>query len=455
MIDDHGDPFGRPAHRSRARHSPAPLWPGLESVVFVGSFPPRRCGIASFTADLSQAVRQALRHLRIAAIAVDPAWESFRRRPPYPGGVDEVYPVRADQPEAYVEAGRWIERRGFDVLNVQHEYGLFGGQHGEFILRLVRETSVPMITTLHTVLRRPDEKQRQILVDLAARSRTVVVQARSAVDLLERVYGIDTGRVMVIPHGTPNFPRIPGEQAKARFGFEGRPVLLTYGLLSPGKGIEQAIQALPAIARRFASVLYVVAGQTHPNVLKLSGESYREQLAELARHLGVEANVQFIGRYLALEELGALLSATDVYVVPYPNEDQAVSGTLSYALAAGKAVVSTPFRYAREVVGPGRGLLCRFGDPESLASEVIRVLENEDLRRTLEHRARAFGQSMSWDIVGARYGRLFGWVASQQHAGHDSTASLVEMAPARWAEQARGAAQGLGGRSWQALRPGR
>lgn len=416
--------------RSRARRTAVSPWPGGPRVVFVSSFPPRRCGIASFTADLARALKQALPSARTGVIAVDPTWEKLDRQPPYAGNVDEVYSLAMEEPEAYVAAAEWAEHQGYDVINVQHEYGVFGGDHGEYVVtNLLRATTLPVVTTLHTVLRRPNEKQRQLLVELAARSRAVVVQARSAVDLLERVYGIDRGRVLVIPHGTPSFTLVPADQAKARFGFGDRPVLLTYGLLSPGKGIEQAIQALPIIARRFESVLYVVAGQTHPNVRKLSGEAYRESLARMASELGVESNVQFIDRYLDLDELSALLSATDVYVVPYPNEDQAVSGTLSYALAAGRAVVSTPFRYAREVVGPGRGLLCRFGDPASLAAEVLRVLENEDLRRTLEHRARAFGQSMSWEIVGARYGRLFNWVV----ASAKDDKSMVETSPAAWA----------------------
>lgn len=427
--------------RSRARREPVARWPGGPRVVFVSSFPPRRCGIASFTADLARALKRAVPTARTGVIAVDPSWEELDRQPPYAGGVDEVYSVALEDPDAYVAAAEWAERRGYEVICVQHEYGLFGGDHGEYVVtRLLRATSLPVVTTLHTVLRHPNDKQRQILVELAARSRAVVVQARSAVDLLERVYGVDGGRVVVIPHGTPEFRLLPADEAKARFGFGQRPVLLTYGLLSPGKGIEQAIQALPIIARRFPSVLYVVAGQTHPNVRKLSGEAYRESLVRLASELGVESNVQFIDRYLDLDELSALLSATDVYIVPYPNEDQAVSGTLSYALAAGRAVVSTPFRYAREVVGPGRGLLCRFGDPASLAAEVLRVLENEDLRRTLEHRARAFGQSMSWEIVGARYGKLFDWVVASAKEG----TSLAEASPDEWgARVAGGASQTL------------
>lgn len=424
--------------RGGASGEPAPAggpgsWRGGLRVLFVSSFPPRRCGIASFTADLAAALKQALPGVRTGVIAVDPGWERLERAAPYPGRVDEVYSVTLEEPAAYAAAAAWAERRGYDVISLQHEYGIFGGDHGEYVVtHLLRATRLPVVTTLHTVLRHPNETQRQILVELAARSRAVVVQARSALDLLERVYGIDRGRVLVIPHGTPSFPALPAAEAKARLGFGSRPVLLTYGLLSPGKGIEQAIQALPAVAARFPEVLYVVAGQTHPNVRKLSGEAYRESLMQMAAQLGVEANVRFIDRYLDLAELGWLLSAADVYVVPYPNEDQAVSGTLSYALAAGKAVVSTPFRYAREVVGPGRGLLCRFGDPASLAQEVLRVLQSEELRRTLEHRARAFGQSMSWEIVGSRYGRLFAWVVGAARDGE----AAAEASSALWAARA-------------------
>ncbi|MBE3599088.1 MAG: glycosyltransferase family 4 protein [Limnochordaceae bacterium] len=423
------------------------------SVAFVSSFPPRRCGIASFTADLAQAVRQAYPYIRLGALALDPAWEALDRKPPYAGGVDEVHPIVVEDLDSYLRAAQFLETGGWDVINVQHEYGLFGGDQGEYVLHLLRHTRLPVVATLHTVLRRPDEKQRQILVELAARSRVVVVQARSAVEILQRLYGIDAGRVVVIPHGTPSFPSIDPGEAKRRLGFQGRPVLLTYGLLSPGKGIEQAIRALPAIKERVPSVLYVVAGQTHPNVLKLSGESYRQSLVQMAAELGLQDNVQFVDRYLGLEELGTLLAATDVYVVPYPNEDQVVSGTLSYALAAGKAVVSTPFRYAREVVGPGRGLLCQFGDPGSLAREVLRLLDNPELRRTLEHRALAFGQSMSWDIVGSRYGRLFRWVADnppQAVEPLEQPASIA--APTLPARRSAGL---LGASPWREAQPGR
>ncbi len=411
MLDRPNGLDGVDGLRARPRRAGFPSWRTGPRVAFVSSFPPRRCGIASFTADLARSLKRALPSAHVGVIAIDPSWERMDRQPPYAAGVDEVLSVTLEDPDSYTAAAAWAERQGYEVLCVQHEYGIFGGDHGEYVVtHLLRATRLPVVTTLHTVLRRPNEKQRQLLVELAARSRTVVVQARSALDLLERVYGIDRARVLIIPHGTPDFPAIPSAEAKARFGFGERPVLLTYGLLSPGKGIEQAIQALPEIARRRPDVLYVVAGQTHPNVRKISGEAYRESLIRMAAELGVGSNVQFIDRYLDIEDLGWLLAAADVYVLPYPNEDQAVSGTLSYALAAGKAVVSTPFRYARELIGPGRGLLCRFGDPSSLAAEVLRVLESEDLRRTLEHRARAFGQSMSWEIVGARYGRLFEWV---------------------------------------------
>ena len=383
------------------------------AVGLVSSYPPRRCGIASFAADLAAAMRRAQPTVRMAVVAVDPGWERWERQPPYPGGVDDLLAIEADRREQYREAAQWLARLGCDVVCLQHEYGLFGGGHGRYVLDLVEALNVPLVTTLHTVLRHPDPEQRAILTRLARRSRLVVAQARSALELLVRVYEVDPARLVVIPHGTPAFPRRPPEEAKAELGVGRRPVLLTYGLIGPGKGIEQALLAVREVARRYPDVLYLVAGQTHPNVRKWMGESYREHLARLAQELGIASNVHFIDRYLELEELARLLSAADVYLTPYPNEEQVVSGTLSYALAAGKAVVSTPFRYAREVLALGRGLLCRFGDPSSMAREILRLLDSPELRRVLEHRAYAFGQTLSWDIVGGRYVRLLSWVASE------------------------------------------
>ena len=390
-------------------------------VGFVSSFPPRRCGIASFTADLAGAIRQANPAVRIAVVAVDPGWERWERQAPYPAGVDEVFAIEAEQREQYWQAAQWLARWGCQVVSVQHEYGLFGGVRGSYILDLVEALRVPVVSTLHTVLRFPDPPQRDVLARLAARSRWVVAQARSAVELLVRVYGVDPGRMVVIPHGTPVFAPRSRERARAALEVEpDRPVLLTYGLIGPGKGIEQALAAVREVARRHPRVLYLVAGQTHPNVRRSMGEAYREHLQNLVLDLGLQDHVRFIDRYLDLEELGLLLAAADVYVTPYPNLEQVVSGTLSYALAAGKAVVSTPFRYAREVLGPGRGLLCQAGDPSSMAREILRVLDSPELRRSLEHRAWSFGQSLRWELVGVRYMRLLQWVA--QEAASDSPA---------------------------------
>ena len=389
------------------------------TVGLVSSYPPRRCGIASFAADLAAAMRRAAPALRVAVVAVDPAWEPWQRQAPFAGGVQALMAIDADRRDQYREAAHWLAEHGCRVVCLQHEYGLFGGPHGSYVLELVDQLPVPLVTTLHTVLRHPVPQQRAILRELARRSRVVVAQARSALELLVRLYEVDARRVVVIPHGTPAFTRWPAESAKAALGLSGRPVLLTYGLIGPGKGIEQALAAVREVAARYPQVVYLVAGQTHPNVRKWMGESYREHLARLAQQLGVGANVRFIDRYLELAELEQLLAAADVYVTPYPNEEQVVSGTLSYALAAGKAVVSTPFRHAREVLSGGRGLLCRFDDPSSMAREILRLLDNPELRRVLEHRAYAFGQSLSWDIVGARYARLLGWVASEQ-AGREA-----------------------------------
>lgn len=386
--------FGRPQG--------APLRVG-----FVSSFPPRRCGIASFTADLAAALRRASQPVRAVAVAVDPGWEVLVRSRPYPGDVEDVYPMVRERREEYPGAAAWLARRGCHVVSLQHEYGVYGGPYGRWVVDFAEALRVPLVTTLHTVLRHPTPDQRAILVRLAQCSRLVVVLARSAVELLERVYGVEASRVVVIPHGTPAFRRVDPARARQALGLGDRPVLLTYGLLSPGKGIEQAIAALVPVARRYPDVLYLVAGQTHPNVRQRMGEAYRERLMQMAAELGVASNLRFVDRYLELEELAELLAAADVYVTPYPNEEQVVSGTLSYALAAGKAVVSTPFRYAREVLGRDRGLLCRFGDAQSMAREILRLLDSPELRRTLERRAFAFGQSMNWEIVAERYVRVF------------------------------------------------
>jgi glycosyltransferase involved in cell wall biosynthesis len=299
-----------------------------------------------------------------------------------------------------------------DVVSIQHEYGIWGGDDGEYVLDFVRALDIPAVATLHTVLRKPTARQREILIELTGATVATVVMSRSAATLLETAYGVDPRRVDVIPHGVPELPLVPSGSIKAAVGLVGRDVILSFGLLGPGKGYELAIDALPEVVAANPDVCYVIVGATHPDLLAREGEAYRESLVGRVGALKMTNHVKFIDKFVGRVELTRWLEAADVFVTPYPNLDQIVSGTLSYAMSAGRAVVSTPYAYAAELLADGRGVLVAPGSPPRFADALNRVLGDDEARAEMGRRAYAHSRKMVWSEVGADYRRLFERIAA-------------------------------------------
>ncbi len=369
------------------------------NVAFLSTYPPRECGIATFTQDLARELDKIkiLGRPKVIAVSNDR----------YTYGDRVIMELWQHDRESYVEAAKAINNSNIDVLVIEHEYGIFGGDSGEYILDLADNLQIPFVTTVHTVLTEPSEKQREILKKLGEKSAAVVTMARNTIPVLRDVYGIDPSRIEVIPHGVPHRVLEPREKLKERYGLAGRSVVSTFGLISPGKGLEYGIEAIARVARDHREVIYLILGQTHPCIKKEYGESYREKLEEMVNDLGVRDHVKFVNRYLTKDEIIQYLHISDIYMTPYLGRDQAVSGTLAYAVGYGKAIVSTPYSYAREMLADGRGLLAEFKDFESLAEHIRFILENPEERKEMERRTLSFGRTMMWENVARQYLRLF------------------------------------------------
>jgi glycosyltransferase involved in cell wall biosynthesis len=366
---------------------------------FVATYPPRRCGIATFTSDLAAAT-----HGPREIAVLHPSGSEFS----YPREVH--HRIRKDERADYVTTAEALNRR-VDVVSVQHEYGIWGGEDGEHVLDFVRALRVPAVATLHTVLRDPSPHQRAVLADLVSIAETTVVMSQSAANLLTDTYNVDQRRLAVIPHGVPNLPLVDSARVKPRLGVAGRDVILSFGLLGPGKGYELAIDALPAVAAAHPEALYVIVGATHPDLIRTEGEAYRQKLVNEIRSLGMERHVRFVDRFVGRGELTQWLEAADVFVTPYPNLDQIVSGTMSYAMGAGRAIVSTPYIYAQELLADGRGVLVAPASSAALADGINAVLGNPELRAAMGERAYAYSRRMIWPAVGAEYGAIFNGLA--------------------------------------------
>jgi glycosyltransferase involved in cell wall biosynthesis len=337
-------------------------------------------------------------------VALNPADEPG----PYPAEVKHV--VGRDTLADYYHGAWALNRCGVDVVSVQHEFGIWGGESGSFVLDFVAQLRVPAVVTLHTILREPTWLQRTIIARLVDAAAATVVMSRSAASWLAAKYGIDPGRVTVIPHGVPGLPASSPATIRLRRNFGGGPLILSFGLIGPGKGYETAIGAMPAVVEAFPDASYVVVGATHPDIVRRDGESYRHGLEDLARQLGVADHVRFVNRFVEPGELGSWLAAADIFVTPYPNLEQIVSGTLAYAMGAGKAIVSTPYAYATEMLARDRGLLVEPGEPDALAEAFIHLLHDEPLRARLARRAYEHSRSMLWPVVAGRYEALFAQV---------------------------------------------
>jgi glycosyltransferase involved in cell wall biosynthesis len=380
----------------------APARPALPNrIAIVGNYLPRRCGIATFTTDLCDAIHAEYGATELLALPVNDTDEGY------------AYPVRVrfelseDELASYRQAADFLNFSNIDLVCLQHEYGIFGGRAGGHILELLRRLRMPFATTLHTVLRDPNPDQRAVLEEIAALSDRMIVMSQHSAEILQEVFRVPVDKIDLIPHGIPDLPFTDPNFYKDGFGTEGKEVLLTFGLLSPNKGIENVIQALPKILARHSNVTYMVAGATHPHVLRREGDKYRIYLQKLASDLGVEANVIFRNRFVSPQEMVELIGAADIYITPYKHKAQVVSGTLAYALSAGKAIISTPYLHAIELLDAERGALVPFDDPEAIAAKTVELLDNDTARHAMRKRAYLYARDMVWNRVAQKYMKSF------------------------------------------------
>jgi glycosyltransferase involved in cell wall biosynthesis len=384
---------------SEHRHNDleVPQVPLPTRIAFVGNYLPRECGIATFTTDLCAALGSEFGHERLFAIPVNDPDSSYD----YP---DQVrLELEQEDLASYARAADFLNFNGNDLVCLQHEYGIYGGDAGRHILTLLRRLKMPLVTTLHTVLRVPDADQRAVLEEIARLSDRLVVMSEQAAEMLREVYAVPDEKIDVIPHGVPEMPFMDPNYFKDKFGTEGKSVLLTFGLLSPNKGIENVIRALPAILVRHPNVVYIVSGVTHPHIRRREGEQYRERLRALAGELGVSSQLIFNNRFVSAEELVEHVGAADIYVTPYRHEAQVVSGTLAIALGAGKAIISTPYWHAKELLANGRGVIVPFDDPDSIAATVLQLLENDAERHAMRKRAYLHSRETTWPKTARAY----------------------------------------------------
>jgi glycosyltransferase involved in cell wall biosynthesis len=384
-------------------HEPVPEQAAthLNQVAFLGSHLPRQCGIATFTSDLCEAVAAEFPLCRCLVGAINDRSEGYD----YPAQIR--FEIEEKEIDSYRRAARFLNANKVELVSVQHEFGIFGGPAGSHLLTLLRDLQMPVVTTLHTVLRKPDSDQRALMEQLNGLSKRFIVMAERGKEFLSEIYHIASEKIDVIPHGIPEIPLVDPNINKDRFGLEGKTVLLTFGLLSPNKGIEYVLEALPAILEKHPDVVYIVLGSTHPNIVARDGESYRLRLERLAESLGVASHVIFRDCFVTLEELKQFIAAADIYITPYLNQSQITSGTLAYAFGAGKAVISTPYWHAQELLANNRGILVPFANSERIGAAVNQYLSDPFLMAATRKRAWKLGRGMTWPVVTRRHMESF------------------------------------------------
>jgi glycosyltransferase involved in cell wall biosynthesis len=397
---------------------------GIRRVAMLGNHLPRQCGIATFTTHLSEAIANAAPDLDCFVLAMNDGLHKHA----YPGRVR--FELSDSDTGAYTRAADFLNVNAVDVLSVQHEYGIFGGKAGGHVLSLLRELRMPIVTTLHTILTAPNPHQRRVMDELTALSDRLVVMTDGSAEILREVHGVSAQKIDMIPHGIPT---VPFSGSKDRLGVEGRPLILTFGLLGPDKGIEHVIDALPTILSHYPDAVYIVLGATHPHIVERHGETYRLMLEERAKQLGVDGNVIFHNRFVSQAELCEFLAAADIYITPYLNPEQITSGTLAYALGAGKAVISTPYAYAKELLADGRGILVPWRDSSAIAAEIVGLLDDPEKRLNLRLRAAEHGRAMLWPAVAQSYLQTFER-ARTEHAQRLRTAFRARTLATRPAE---------------------
>ncbi|MBI4667616.1 MAG: glycosyltransferase family 4 protein, partial [Elusimicrobia bacterium] len=373
----------------------------IRKIAFVGNYLPRLCGIAAFTTDLCTSVSAQFPKVQCFAIPVNDAEGGYD----YPREVH--FEIEEQSLASYLRAADFLGISDVDVLCVQHEYGIYGGSAGGHLLALLREVDLPIVTTLHTVLKKPNADQKRVMHELIQLSTRMVVMSHKAEEFLRDVHKAPAAKIDMIPHGIPETSFVDSNFYKDLFGVEGKQVLLTFGLLSPNKGIENVLNALPKIVAERPDVVYIILGATHPHLLREAGESYRLGLELLAEKNGVKKNVIFYNRFVELAELKEFIGAADIYITPYLNEAQIVSGTLAYCFGAGKAVVSTPYWHAQELLADNRGVLVPFNNPDAIAREVLGLLTDDVRRNAMRKNAYKMGREMVWGNTACSYMQVF------------------------------------------------
>ena len=375
----------------------------------MGSYPPRECGIATFTRDTVDSFDQRF-DTKSEIVAIDEPGGEMRGYPP-----EVTARLVEEDRSSYADVAAIVNAHPCELVNVQHEYGLFGGQDGEWFIDALEEITKPTVVTLHTVLPEPNDHHRAVAQKICELSTAIVVLSQTGKNILSERYGVDQEKIHDIHHGVPDVPFRSTDAAKSAFGIGQRMVISTFGLISRGKGLEIAIEAMRRVVRYHPEALYLILGQTHPVVRRREGESYRDSLTAMVAEYGLRNNVQFVDRYLDFPELVEYLQATDIYLTPYLNPVQIVSGTLAYALGMGKAIVSTPYLYAEELLSHHRGFLVPFRDANATANAVAALLADPALRRATERRAYRFGRQMTWPNVAFAYGKLFSELAPSEN----------------------------------------
>jgi glycosyltransferase involved in cell wall biosynthesis len=387
-----------------------------KKVAFISSYTPKKCGIATFTSDLIKNMESAGRQeFQPVVIAMESGAQLQYDKP-------VKLKIRKDDRYDYIRAADYINFSDIDIVSIQHEFGLFGGKAGSYLSLLLERVNKPVITTLHTVLEKSPAAYFNSLADVCEASEKLIVMNKRGVRILRNIYRLPEGKIKLIPHGMPDLPFADSNYYKRKLGIGGRKTILTFGLLNKNKGIEIMLRALPKIAKSCPSILYIVLGATHPEVLRREGQSYKLKLERIVTDLGLQNNVIFCNRFVDDEQLFQFLGAADVYVTPYLHKQQLTSGTLAFAVGAGKAVVSTPYWAAQELLAKGRGKLVRFGDSEHIARSIVEILSNNSLFLRMRKRAYEYGRSTTWPKVGRIYWELF---SSQEPSIPETLASSV------------------------------
>jgi glycosyltransferase involved in cell wall biosynthesis len=399
-------PLIRDVAAARARLQPKLSLPSRIAVI--GNYLPRQCGIATFTTDLCSAISAEYGTTRLLAMPVNDTEQGYD----YPARVR--WSLAQDDVDSYRQAAEFLNFNNIDMVCLQHEYGIFGGPAGSHILHLLRALKMPVVTTLHTVLREPNPDQLRVMEEIAELSDRLIVMSELSSQFLQEIFKVSESKIDMVPHGVPDLPFLDPNFFKDRFSVEGKAVLLTFGLLSPNKGIENVIQALPQILAKHKNVAYIVAGATHPHILRRDGDRYREYLQALAKEVGVESKVIFHNHFVSPEEMVEFIGAADIYITPYRHEAQVVSGTLAYALGAGKAIISTPYWHAIELLDDRRGALVPFENPDAIAQKTIELLDTPAIRHSMRKRAYLFAREMVWKRVAQRYMESFSRVRNDR-----------------------------------------